>query len=165
MTAADVIARLGLRPHPVEGGHFRETWRGGGAVLTVGGPRDAGTAIYYMLTGGAVSEMHRLPGAEVYHFYCGDPLETLLLHPGGGHTLHVLGSDLLAGDVPQLVIPGGVWQGSVRRAGPHGFALIGATMSPGFDYRDYETGRRADLAAGWPAAADMVAHRTPRDGA
>ena len=159
MTAAEVIARLRLEPHPVEGGHFRETWRGPDA-----GPRNVGTAIYYLLSGPAVSEMHRLPGAEVYHFYLGDPLELLTLHPDGTHAICVLGTDLVAGEVPQAVIPGGVWQGSVRRARAAGFTLIGATMAPGFDYADYETGTRAELSRQWPGAAGLVAARTPRDG-
>ena len=159
MTAAEVVARLQLQPHPVEGGHFRETWRAG----TPAGERAVGTAIYYLLGGPAVSEIHRLPGAEVYHFYLGDPLELLMLHPDGRHETHVLGTDLVAGELPQVVIPGGVWQGSVRRARAAGYTLIGATMAPGFDYADYETGRREELTRQWPDAAGMIAARTPRD--
>ena len=109
-TAAEIIRLLNLQPHPVEGGYFRETHRTGevipAAVLPAHGAiRSAGTAIYYLLTGPAVSEMHRLPGDEVYHFYLGDPLETLLLTPDGGSELVLLGTDLAAGQVPQLVIP------------------------------------------------------------
>lgn len=154
----DVIRRLHLQPHPVEGGSFRETYRCSAAH----GERSLNTAIYYMLTGDAVSEMHKLPGDEIYHFYLGDPLETLLLHPDGRGEVIVVGSDLIAGQVPQLVIPGGVWQGSVRRAGTYGFSLIGATMAPGFDYRDYQQGQRNELLLRWPEfEADIVA-RTPR---
>ena len=135
LTAHELTHLLDLRPHPVEGGHFRETYRS-----------PHGTAIYYLLEGAGVSEMHRLPGAELYHFYAGDPLETLLLFPDGtGHTA-VVGADVASGQVPQLVIPGGVWQGSVRRPGPHGWALIGATMAPGFEYADYERARGGSCA-------------------
>lgn len=167
LTAADVIRALGLQPHPVEGGHFRETYRSAGTIPAVALPshdadRSVGTAIYYLLTGAAVSEMHRLPGDEVFHFYLGDPLETLLLKPDGESEVVVIGADLLAGQVPQLVIPAGVWQGSVRGAGPHGFTLIGATMAPGFDYADYERGKRDDLTAAWPARAAEIEKRTPQ---
>lgn len=167
LTAEDVIRALDLQPHPVEGGHFRETYRSPGVIPAVALPshdadRSVGTAIYYLLTGSAVSEMHRLPGDEVYHFYLGDPLETLLLVPGGTSEVVVLGADLLAGQVPQLVIPAGVWQGSVRGTGPHGFTLIGATMAPGFDYADYERGQRVALTATWPARAAEIAARTPQ---
>ena len=162
MTAAEVIARLQLQPHPVEGGHFRETWRGGGSIVTLTGPREVGTAIYYLLSGSAVSEMHKLPGAEVYHFYLGDPLELLMLRPDGSHDVTVLGTDLVAGELPQVVIPGEVWQGSCRRARSAGFTLIGATMGPGFDYHDYETGQLAELVHKWPAAKELIAARVVR---
>jgi predicted cupin superfamily sugar epimerase len=167
LTADDVIRALGLQPHPVEGGHFRETYRSPGVIPAVALPshdadRSVGTAIYYLLTAAAVSEMHKLPGDEVFHFYLGDPLETLLLKPDGGSEVAVLGVDLLAGQVPQLVIPAGVWQGSVRGAGPHGFTLIGATMAPGFDYADYERGKRDHLTAGWPSRAAEIEKRTPQ---
>lgn len=150
LTTADVIRLLHLSPHPVEGGHFRETYRS---------PHS--TAIYYLLEGVGVSEMHRLPGDEVYHFYAGDPLETLLLFPDGIGRQVTLGTDLAVGQVPQMVIPGGVWQGSVRTAGPHGWVLIGATMAPSFAYADYVRGERAELSAGWPAFATAIAERTP----
>lgn len=149
-TAIDVIRLLNLSPHPVEGGHFRETHR-----------TPHSTAIYYLLEGAAVSEMHRLPGDEVYHFYAGDPLDTLLLFPDGTGRVVSLGTDLLAGRVPQLVIPGGVWQGSVRGVGPHGWTLIGATMAPGFEYADYTRGERVELSHHWPAFADAITARTP----
>jgi hypothetical protein len=150
LTPADVIRLLSLQPHPVEGGHFRETYRS---------PHS--TAIYYLLEGAGVSEMHRLPGDEVYHFYGGDPLETLLLFPDGSGRVVTVGADLPAGQVPQLVIPGGVWQGSVRVNGPHGWSLIGATMAPGFEYADYERSERAELVKDWPAFAAAIEARTP----
>lgn len=167
LTAEAVIRALGLQPHPVEGGHFRETYRSGGVIPAVALPshdadRSVSTAIYYLLTGPAVSEMHRLPGDEVFHFYLGDPLETLLLSPNGGASMVTLGSDLTTGQVPQLVIPAGTWQGSVRVAGPHGFTLIGATMAPGFDYADYERGQRDALTARWPTQTAGIAVRTPQ---
>lgn len=161
LTAADVIYLLNLQPHPVEGGAFRETYRSAGSVPANGGIRSASTAIYYLLSGEAVSEMHRLPGDEVYHFYAGDPLETLILPPGNVGGTVVLGPDLKAGQVPQFVISGGYWQGSVRIPGPHGWTLIGATMAPGFDYADYVRGGRAELTAMWPQHAEEIRLRTP----
>jgi predicted cupin superfamily sugar epimerase len=149
-TAEEIIRALGLQPHPLEGGYFRETFHD-----------SFGTAIYYLLTGAGVSEMHKLPGAEVYHHYLGDPLETLLLHPDGSGEVVIVGSDVSAGQRPQLVIPGGVWQGSTRIAGPHGFTLIGATMAPGFAYSDYVRGARKELGETWPAFAERIALRTP----
>jgi uncharacterized protein len=167
MTADDIVRVLDLKPHPVEGGFFRETWRDATAIPGASLPRHGvdrpvGTAIYYLLTGGTVSEMHRLPGDEVFHFYLGDPVRMLQLHPGGQAKVMTLGHDLLAGQVPQLVVPGGVWQGSHVLPGPHGFALLGATMAPAFDYADYATGKRAELAAGWPGNAELLVKLTPK---
>ncbi len=158
LTAADVVRMLDLAPHPVEGGYFRETWRSRDAVRD----RAVGTAIYYLLSGPAVSEMHRLPGDEVFHFYLGDPVRQLHLYPDVAGREFVLGADLAAGQVPQLVVPGGAWQGAYRLDGPHGFSLLGATMAPGFDYADYASGPRAELTARWPAFAELIARLTPR---
>ena len=108
MTADEVIARLGLEPHPEEGGFFRETWRSAGACDPgggYGGPRSLGTAIY------TFSAMHRLPGDEVFHFYLGDPVEMLELLPDGGTRRTVLGPELDSMTV-QHVVEGGSWQGS-----------------------------------------------------
>lgn len=164
LTSDDVIRFLNLKPHPIEGGFFRETYRSVGQARFPEYPssRAFGTAIYYLLTGRTVSEMHRLPGDEVFHFYLGDPVRMLQLHPDGTGREWMLGSDLTAGHLPQLVVPGGVWQGSHVLDGPAGFALLGATMAPGFDYADYQTGGRAELTKTWPAFATQITRLTPR---
>lgn len=167
LSAAEVIRLLDLQLHPVEGGHFRETYRSRGAIPAAalpgyGGDRSVGTAIYYLLTPGTVSEMHLLPGDEVFHFYLGDPVRQLQLPPDSPGRTVTLGTDLAAGQVPQLVVPAGVWQGSELLPGPYGYALLGATMAPGFDYRDYRTGARAELAGRWPGFDELLAKLTPR---
>jgi uncharacterized protein len=162
LTADDVVRLLDLQPHPIEGGFFRETYRSAGTLPAYGAGRSVGTAIYYLLTPRTVSELHRLPGDEVFHFYLGDPVRQLQLHPDGTAKEFTLGTDLAAGQVPQLVVPAGVWQGSHTLPGPHGFALLGATMAPGFDYADYVTGRRAELTAKWPGHTELIAKLTPQ---
>ncbi len=161
MTADDVIRVLNLQPHPVEGGFFREIYRSDRAVPSYGGTRSLATTIYYLLMPGHVSELHVLPGDEIFHFYLGAPVRMLQLHPDGTGREIVLGNDLLAGQVPQLVVPAGVWQGT-RLVGDEGFALLGATMAPGFDFADYVGGSRAALTARWPAFAAEIARLTPR---
>ena len=166
MTADDVIRLLELQPHPVEGGFFRETYR---SVATLpasvlpghGGPRSVSTAIYYLLKPGHVSELHVLPGDEVFHFYLGSPVRMLQLWPDGTGKEVLLGSDVAAGQVPQLVVPGSVWQGT-RLVGESGFALLGCTVAPGFDYADYRSASRAELTAKWPAFAEQIKMLTPR---
>lgn len=161
MTADDIIRALDLHPHPVEGGFFRETYRSAGRVPVYGGERSVSTAIYYLLKPGHVSELHVLPGDEVFHFYLGRPVRMLQLRPDGSGELVTLGSDVTAGQVPQLVVPGGVWQGT-RLLGDDGFALLGCTVAPGFEYADYTGGSRAELTERWPAFADEIGRLTPR---
>jgi predicted cupin superfamily sugar epimerase len=166
MTADDVIRLLALEPHPIEGGFFRETYRStatlpAAAIPTHPGPRSVSTAIYYLLKPGHVSELHVLPGEEVFHFYLGSPVAMLQLWPDGSGREVVLGPDLLAGQVPQLVVPGGVWQGTCL-LGSEGFALLGCTVAPGFDYADYRSASRAELVTRWPAFAEQIARLTPR---
>ncbi len=167
MTAEQLIALLGLSPLPREGGWFRETYRAdlelpaGVLAGRCSGARAAGTAIYYLLTPDAFSALHRLRGDEVFHFYLGDPVEMLQLDPrsGAGRVL-VLGSDLVAGQQPQAVVPRGVWQGSRLRPGG-AFALLGTTMAPGFDFADYEGADPDALAARFPAFSEVIRHLCP----
>jgi predicted cupin superfamily sugar epimerase len=166
MTADEVIRLLALQPHPVEGGFFRETYRATDilpqTVLPAHvGPRHVSTAIYYLLKPGHVSELHVLPGDELFHFYLGAPVRMLQLWPDGSGKEVVLGTELSLGQVPQLVVPAGVWQGT-RLLGESGFALLGCTVAPGFDYADYRSGGRSELIAKWPRFAEEIARLTPR---
>ena len=160
MTADEVTAILELQPHPVEGGFFRETYRSAETLRTRGADRSVSSAIYYLLTPKTVSALHRLPGDEVFHFYAGDPVRMLQLWPDGSTRTLTLGTDLKAGQVPQLVVPGEVWQGSVLADGG-AWALLGATMAPGFDYADYTAAGRAELIRRYPAVAAMIGRLTP----
>jgi predicted cupin superfamily sugar epimerase len=166
MTAADVIRLLGLQPHPVEGGFFRETYRStaalpAGVLPAHGGSRSVSTAIYYLLKPGHVSELHVLPQDEVFHFYLGSPVRMLQLWPDGSGKEVVLGSNIPSGQLTQVVVPGGVWQGT-RMLGESGFALLGCTVAPGFDYADYRGETRSKLTARWPAFEEEITRLTPR---
>ncbi len=170
LTAQRVIEELDLRPLPVEGGFYRETFRSREAIPALalparyGGERAIGSAIYYLLTSDAdsFSALHRLPTDEVYHYYLGDPVEMTLLHPDGRGTTIILGSDLLAGQCVQLVVPRDVWQGAKLRAGGR-FALLGTTMAPGFDSTDYTGGDRDELIRRYPEEAERIRALTRAD--
>jgi predicted cupin superfamily sugar epimerase len=162
---ADTIrALLHLEAHPLEGGFFAETWRArqsvDAAALDGGdaGERATGTAIYYLLTPETVSSMHRLRWDEVFHFYLGDPVEMLLLPPGGPGRRVTLGTDLATGARPQVVVPAGVWQGARLAAGGR-VALLGTTMAPGFDPADFDIGDPEALAREWPDLAEAIRAR------
>ena len=155
-SADDIRRILRLEPLPQEGGFFRETYRSVERVRSAAGDeRAASTAIYYLLSPGTFSALHRLPGDEVFHFYLGDTIEMFQLHPGGSSETVLIGSDLAEGAHPQVVVSGGVWQGCRLCEGGR-FALLGTTMSPGFDRRDFELGDRATLIAAFPADRERI---------
>jgi predicted cupin superfamily sugar epimerase len=133
---ADLVVRLGMRHHP-EGGWYAETWRHEAAP----GERPAGTAIYYLLAAGQRSHWHRVDATEIWHHYAGAPLR-LAVQAGDDPTATiVLGPDVAAGQVPQIIVPAGAWQA----ADPTGaWALVGCTVTPGFTFAGFEM-----APAGW----------------
>jgi uncharacterized protein len=108
-SAAEIIEMLRLAPHP-EGGYFRETFRD---VRMIGG-RAASTAIYYLLAEGQRSHWHRIDAAEIWHWYAGAPL-LLSIKSSDTLTTHVLGPDIVAGEVPQAAVPPDAWQSAEAR--------------------------------------------------
>jgi len=155
MTASEIKELLQLEPHPYEGGYFRRTYESGLHVEAPQGKRAVGSAIYYLLETGTFSEMHVLDSDELFHFYLGDPVEMLQLWPGGASRVVRLGPDLVAGEQVQVVVPAGVWQGT-RLAGDGKVALLGCTVTPGFDFADYRAGAYEELAAKWPEQSERI---------
>lgn len=168
-TAEDLIRHLQLKPLPQEGGWYRETYRSSLQLPSellaprYRAARSSGTAIYYLLTRDTFSALHRLPTDELFHFYLGDPVEMLQLGPNreDGGRIVTLGPDLLAGQSVQTVVPAGVWQGSILRAGG-AVALMGTTMTPGFDFADYEAADRDALIAVFPDFAERIIPLCPQ---
>jgi len=161
MTAEEIKALLKLEPHPVEGGWYRRTYTSAGTVELERGFRAQGTAIYYLLEKETFSEMHRVASDEIFHFYLGDPVEMLLLFPDGSSAVLTFGSDIQAGQQPQILVPAGVWQGERLVEGGK-LALFGCTVTPGFDFADYESGVYAELAVRWLAEAERIGGLTRR---
>ncbi len=139
--------RLELSPHP-EGGWFRETWR---SPLTIGesalppdytGPRNAGTAILFLLMPGQHSAWHTVRSAELWLYHRGSPL--LLEFGAEAHSAHthVLGPDIEGGDQPQLVIPPGHWQRAIPRDDEP--SLVSCVVVPGFDFADFAMAATSD---------------------
>ena len=161
LNAAKIRELLHLEPHPIEGGYFAETYRSrekvpqGALGAAYMGERLMGTAIFYLLTPETFSAVHKLSGDELFHFYLGDPVEMVQLQPDGTGEVLVLGQDIEAGMRLQHAVPGGCWQGSRLIAGGE-FALLGTTMSPGFDYADYVTGQREGLTEQYPQFAERI---------
>lgn len=155
MTADEIKILLNLQPHPREGGFFRRTYTASGTVDLPRGTRPAGTAIYFLLEPKEFSQMHVLDSDEIFHFYLGDPVEMLQLNPDGSSSVFTLGPDLQAGQNVQLTVPAGVWQGT-QLIGDGKAALLGCTVTPGFDFADYRRAPASELIAQWPHEADRI---------
>ena len=148
------IDRLGLSPHP-EGGHYRVTYT---AELTIDrsalpprfqGDRAASTAIYFLLSGTDFSAFHRIAADELWHFYAGSTLIVHVIDPAGK------ASELPLGEEFQGVVKAGCWFGA-RLKDPSGFALVGCTVAPGFDFADFEIGKRAELIRAYPTHRELI---------
>ncbi len=135
-TAKEIIAALGLLPHP-EGGWYVETFRD--AVSD--GERAASTAIYYLLEAGQVSHWHRVDAVEIWHFHAGAPLALSLASPDGTNArTEILGVDIAAGERPQIIVPRYGWQ-SAKSLGD--WTLVGCTVAPGFEFAGFEMAPKA----------------------
>jgi len=153
--------RLGLRPHP-EGGFYAETYRSDGRHVVEDekfpGGRSFATAIYFLVPAGEFSALHRIRSDEVWHFYYGMPLEIVVVERGALE-LKRLGLDLDRGQAPQHVVTAGAWFGA-SVAADSGYCLVGCTVSPGFDFRDFELARREQLALSYPEHRELIERYT-----
>jgi uncharacterized protein len=129
-SAAEIIARLELKPHP-EGGHFRETFRD--SHVDANG-RSVSTAIYFLLARHERSHWHRIDAVEVWHYYAGSAL-TLEIADDHGTRVVRLGPDLAAGEQPQGIVPPHAWQAASTTGD---WTLVGCTVAPGFDFATFE---------------------------
>jgi uncharacterized protein len=130
LTASDIIARLGLQPHP-EGGHYRETFRD---IRCDADGRAFSTAIYFLLARGERSHWHRIDAIEVWHYYAGSALSLQIADDGGRRVVR-LGPDLAAREQPQAIVPPHAWQAA---ASTGDWTLVGCTVAPGFDFAKFE---------------------------
>ena len=152
--AEEVVALLDLQPHP-EGGFFKEVYRSAEFIpesvldSKYEGSRNAATSVYFLLTSKSFSAFHRIHQDEIWHFYQGSALELHIITPAGEHSVKRVGNDILQGDIPQVVVPGGQWFGA-RVIEPDSYSLVGCSVSPGFDFRDFELAKRHQMLQQFP---------------
>lgn len=163
------IKKLGLISHP-EGGYYRESYRsdemipvGALPVRFSGGERAFSTAIYFLLSGSDFSAFHRLHSDEMWHFYGGAPLTIHSLDEKGGYSRWTLGCDVEKGEAFQAVIKAGSWFGATLED-VDSFALVGCTVAPGFDFRDFEMGDRSELIRLYPGHRALIEQLTRAGG-
>lgn len=162
--AAYWITTLELKAHP-EGGYYRQTYKADLVLAKQSlppeftGARSVSTAIYFLLEEQDFSAFHRLRSDEVWHFYVGVRLVAHVIDEEGRYSEILLGSDPEAGEVPQAVVKAGSWFASRVRDGKS-FALVGCTVAPGFDFEDFELGRREELVAKYPQHRELIERLT-----
>lgn len=146
--AENLIRNYKLLPHP-EGGYYRETYRSSEIISTDGKQRNTATAIYYLLNDGDKSHFHRLSSDEIWFFHEGEALEILSIDLNGELIINTLGIDIELGCVPQLTIKAGTWF-AARIKGGGGYSLVSCVVAPGFDFTDFEMGKKVQLCALFP---------------
>ncbi len=161
MTAEQLIQHLQLLPHS-EGGYYKEVYRSRGTIAesclpqTFGGDRHYSTSIYYLLQKGDFSAFHRIKSDELWHFYAGGNLLLHLLDEKGTYHCLSLGSNIMDGAGFQAVMPAGVWFAAEPAPGTD-FTLAGCTVSPGFDFRDFEMAEKNALTSQFPQHRQIIA--------
>ena len=161
MTAGQIIEFFEMKPLAREGGYFVETYRAAEKIkkaalpINLSSDRNIATAILYLLTPDTFSALHRLKSDEIFHFYLGDPVTMLQLHPDGTAEIITLGKDIINGQKVQVVVPKNTWQGAFINPGGD-FALMGCTVAPGFDPDDYRQADRCELLKQYPSRKDLI---------
>jgi hypothetical protein len=165
MTAEQIIKRFKMQPLRQEGGYYVETYRAADVlkkeILPSGfsGDRNLSSVILYLLTAKTVSVMHRLKYDEMFHFYLGNPVTMLQLHPDGSSEIVTLGHDIFNEQKVQVLVPKGTWQGAFIQPGGK-FSLMGCSVAPGFDEADFEIGDRETLLAKYSDMRELILHLT-----
>lgn len=158
------VEKLNLQPHP-EGGFFKEVYRSEGEIQAAalpnefGGSRNFATSIYFMLTAGNFSAFHRIKSDETWHFYTGGAITVSIIHPNGKLEEIHLGNNPDEGEVFQATVPAHAWFASALRQ-DEGYALVGCTVAPGFDFEDFEMAERARLTAEFPQHQEVILRLT-----
>ena len=156
----ELVSKLGLQEHP-EGGFYKETYRSKGVIPRevlpeeFSGPRNYSTGIYFLLTSDTFSAFHKIHQDELWHFYEGSPLIVHMIDSEGKYATQKLGLNFEAGEVPQFMVPAGVWFGAeVSDTGS--YTLTGCTVAPGFDFEDFEMAERESLISLFPTHTAII---------
>ena len=167
MTAADIIRALNLEKLEPEGGYFRQTHNSKDTVTVPFGnsgelvERRQVTCIYYLVTDDSFSAFHKLKSTEVYNFYLGARLELTLINESGEVQTIILGPNIMESDQLQAVVAEGIWQAARILPGEtQGWSLIGTTVTPGFEFEDFELAEREQLIKQYPQHAKLISRLT-----
>lgn len=161
MTAQEIIKQLDLQKHP-EGGYFKEMYRSTETIPnrvlgnTFVGDRNHATSIYFLLTTDNFSAFHKINQDEIWHFYKGSCLHLHIITQQGEHQIIKIGNNLENGEVPQFVVKAGDWF-AAEVPTKNSYTLVGCTVSPGFDFRDFEMPEKRKLISLYPEHEEVLA--------
>ena len=151
-----LIEQLDLQPHP-EGGFFKETYRSKESIQPgghYGGPRNFSTCIYFLLTSDMFSAFHRIRQDEIWHFYVGSSIELHTISEEGMHNKFLIGPDIPI-QLPQLIVPENHWF-AAKVMQKDSYSLVGCTVSPGFDFTDFELAKRDEMLVSFPQHEELI---------
>lgn len=158
--AKKIVEQLGLMPHP-EGGNFKEVYRAEEKIVKeflperFSGDRNFSTSIYFMLAGNDKSLFHRIKSDEIWHFYSGTALILHQIDTNGNYSRIKIGNEILSGETPQLVVAKGNWF-AAEVEDKNSYSLVGCTVSPGFDFADFELAEQKDLCDKFPQHSGLI---------
>lgn len=160
----NLVAQLDLQPHP-EGGYYKETYRSKDSIPntalnnTFVGDRNQCTAIYFLLTSDTFSAFHKINQDEAWHFYKGTTLKLHTIAPNGSYSFVLIGNNFEKGEIPQYIVPAQHWfAAEVIHA--DSYSLLGCTVAPGFDFRDFVLANRQELMVLFPNHSDIITKLT-----
>jgi len=160
----NLIKVLNLKPHP-EGGYFKETYRSLGEINedcldpAYTGNRNYATSIYFLLTTDSFSAFHKINQDEIWHFYDGSPITIYMISPEGEYSEVILGRRINRGEKLQFVVPGNYWF-AAKVINDNDFTLVGCTVSPGFDFKDFNLPSRKQLITKFPEHKEVITKLT-----
>lgn len=156
MTKEELIEKFNLEPHP-EGGYYKETYRASlkSKYNNFNGERNVSTGIYYMLTKGSKSGLHRIKSDEMWHFYLGGPMTIVEFYDDGRFVKTILGQNINKGEMVQHTLPAGCWFGGFPNEGTD-FSFVGCTVAPGFDFADFEFASKKYLLEKFPKQQELI---------
>lgn len=164
MDAKTIIKQFDLQPHP-EGGFYKEIYRSNGVIPNsllsnkFAGDRNYCTSIYFLLTGDKFSSFHKINQEETWHFYSGNCISLHLISPDGVYEVIKIGSNYESKEVPQFTVPAEFYF-AAEVTHKTGFAFVGCTVSPGFDFRDFYLPKRSDLVMQYPQHREVITRLT-----
>ena len=151
-TVDGIISHYNMQAHP-EGGYFAETYRSEITFKTTRGERASSTAILFLITKDSISHLHRLTSDEGWHYHLGAPLKIIQITPMGEFIETIMGPDILRGHKLQHIVPAGHWFASTSLGE---YSFVGCTVSPGFDFNDFEMAKKQNLKEEFPEHSNII---------